>query len=316
MANERNSNQDPLAKLFAKLHPTEEELAELKAAERSGDVSLFVRALGELDRRYKARSIDTLGIDRKLVASDASRPAKQEIATAYPFTVQSSAEPPVFHRIGELLASKELRCDCLVPFKFRRLDVYSSMSGPEESEVARGILGAMRWGANEYTVWNPGDTTGKTRVHVYGQMHISFSASLPQAGRWCLIHPSGPLMIRGHSRVVGHGNMTTSYDAKVWVDYYQVLQVGGTLVEISGGGIHYDGTRSEDRTKYFNSDRTLPPRYVFFNAPAAGETLLLTLRIEVDTAANEDGLATGVIDEFGLPANVTEQYDTLVIKAG
>ncbi len=42
---------------------------------------------------------------------------------------------------------------------------------------------------------------------------------------------------------------------------------------------------------------------------------MLTLRLEVDTAANEDGLATGVIDQFGFPAVMTDDYDTFVVKA-
>lgn len=308
MDKKKSNKRDPLAGLFAGLRPTEDELAKIKAAEH--DPQKFVQLLGELDRKYKVRSLETLGVDKKLINPQASRPVIGEITAAYPFAVPSG-----FGMLGQLAASKQLACDCVVPFQFRRLDVYNSISGPEQNQVARGMLGAMRWGANEYTVWNPGDTTGKGRVHIYGQMHISFSANIPQAGRWCLIHPSGTLRIRGHSRVVGHGNMTTSYDAKVWVDYYQVLEVGGTLVEISGGRIHYDGTRSEDRTKYFTSDRYLPPRYLFFNVPGPGNTLLLTLRLEVDTAANEDGLATGVIDQFGFLANSTEDYDTFVIKA-
>lgn len=307
MDKKKSIKQDPLAKLFAGLRPTKDELAKIKAAE--GDPIKFVQLLGELDRKYKVRSLETLGVDKKLINAQACHPVTEDIR-AYPFAGQSG-----FGIIGQLTASKQLACDCVVPFKFQRLEVYNSISGPEQNQVARGMLGAMRWGANEYTVWNPGDTTGKTRVPLYGQMHISFSADIPQAGFWCLIHPSGTLLIRGHSRVVGHGNSTTSYDANVWVDYFQVLEVGGTLVEISGGEIHYDGTRSEDRTKYFNADRYLPPRYIFFNAPRAGDTLLLTLRIEVDTSANEDGLATGVIDQFGFLANSTDDYDTFATKA-
>lgn len=303
------ARQDPHAKLFARLHPTSEELAKVKAAEKSGDAKRLIDELGALDRKYKARSIDSLGVDKKIISTEASRESAAGTLTLEALPASSLG------LLAGLKLSNDLSCDCVVPFQFQRLDVYTNMSGPEQGGVARGVLGANRYTANEYTVWNPGDTDGKTRVHIVGQMHISFGAQLPQSGRWCLIHPSGSLLIRGHSRVVGHGNMTTSYDAKVWVDYYQVLEVGGTLVELSGGGIHYDGTRSEDRTKYFNSDRYLPPRYVFFNAPHANDYINLTLRIEVDTAANEDGLATGVVDLFGFFANGTHDFDTFVVKA-
>lgn len=299
--------KDPLATLFAGLRPTKDELAKVKAAER--DPVRFAQLLGELDRKYKVRSLQTLGVDEKLINAQAARPITETSSSG------RISEQLGLGIVGRLLATKQLACDCMVPFMFQRLDVYGSMSGPEQNQVDRGMLGAMRWGANEYAVWNPGDTTGKTRVLIYGQMHISFSAVIPEAGTWCLIHPTGTLLIRGHSRVVGHGNSTTSYDAKVWVDYFQVLEVGGALVEISGGEIHYDGTKSEDRTKYFNADRYLPSRSIFVNVPNAGDTLLLTLRIEVDTAANEDGLATGVIDQFGFLANSTDDYDTFAVKA-
>lgn len=300
---------DPLANLFAKLRPSPEKLAAVKAAERSGDTARFTELLAELDRASKVRSVRSLALDRKLVNDKASRvlaEAERAVRVAPPTSAASI--------LAQLAGKGELACDCVVPFQFQRLDVYGAMSGPEQDEVARGMLGAMRWYANEYTVWNPGDTDGKTRVPMYGQMHISFGATIPRGGRWCLVHPSGTLLLRGHSRVVGHGNMTTSYDAKVWVDYFQVLQVGGNLLEISGGQIHYDGTRSEDRTKYFTADRFLPPRSLFFNAQA-GTTLLLTLRVEIDTEANEDGIATGVVDQFGFLANSTGDYDTFVVKA-
>jgi hypothetical protein len=304
----RPGKPDPFGRLFAPLRPTNEEMAALKEAEKRNPAE-FVRRLAELDRKYKVRSIETLQIDKKIINHEATSRAPQQ-ATPY----AQYPPPSIAEMLNKLSLSKELACDCVVPFMFRRLDVYTNMSGPETDQVRQGILGAYRRYTNEYSVWNPGDTTGKTRVHIAGQMHISFSARLPQAGRWCLLYPSGQLWIRGHSRVVGHGNSTTSYDAKVWVDYYQVLQSGSQLLELSGGEIHYDGTRSEDRTRYFNEDRQLLPRYLFFNAQANDE-LLLTLRLEVDTAANEDGLATGVIDIFGFPANTPRDYDTFVVKA-
>lgn len=310
MATSKGSKQDPYAELFARLRPTEEELSRLRSIERAGDWEAFAEQVSKLDRKYKSRSIGMLSVDEKLINPEAARPLVEEVLPAREFAGQLHAG-----LLADLFGSKQLACECLVPFQFRGLDVYNSMSGPEQNGVARGMIGAIRYGANEYSVWNPGDTSGTTRVHMWGQMHITFSAEIPQAGRWCLIHPSGTLRIRGHSRVVGHGNFTTSYDAKVWVDYFQVLYVGASLVELSGGEIHYDGTRSEDRTRHFNSDRYLPPRYLFFNAAHAGDRLVLSLRMEVDTAANEDGLALGVIDQFGFLANLTTDYDTFVIKA-
>ncbi|MEW5873069.1 MAG: hypothetical protein AB1894_27670 [Chloroflexota bacterium] len=304
----KSNRQETLAKLFAKLRPTEEELAKLKAVEE--DPIAFAHMVGEIDRKYKVRSLETLRSDKKLFNAQASYPVNINETRANPLPIQSG-----FGIIGQLAASNQLACDCLVPFKFTGLIAYNAMSGPNQFEVARGMLGALRLGADEYQVFNPGDTTGKTRVHFFGQLCITFAAQIPQAGRWCLIHPSGILRIRGHSRVVGHGNMTTSYDAKVWFDYYQFLYIGFTAIEESGGDIHYNGTRSGDHKEYFCADRFLPPRYIFFDVPDAGELLELMMLIEVDAAANKDGLALGVIDQFGFLANYTDEYDTFVVKA-
>ena len=187
------------------------------------------------------------------------------------------------------------------------------MSGPDLFDVRNGLLGAIRLADDEYTISNPGNTTGKTRVHLNGQMHLSFSAVLPKTGRYCLLMPAGNLWMHGHSRVVGHGNSTTSYDAKVWVNHYMVLQVGGRLLEIAGGQIHYDGTRSKDRTRNFNNDLVLDPRYLFFQANG-GDELTLDFRLEADTAANEDGIAIVVVDAFGFPANTKRDYDTFAVR--
>ncbi len=299
--NHVSGEPDPLARLFAGLTPTESELARLRNAEKNPQ--RHDQLLRALDKKYDRRQLTELGIRQ-----DRINPGAFSQATA---VLSASRIPDLLQQAGPTPTPQQ---QPPVPFTFRRLDVYNSMSGPELSDVHLGILGAARESANDYTVWNPGDTSGTTRVHIGGQMHISFAAEIPKTGNWYLLHPAGTVVIRGHSRVVGHGNSSTCYDAKVRVNYYQVLEVGTQLLEIAGGEIHYDGTRSEDRTRDFSADMELPARYVPFHANQ-GETLLLTLRIEVGTEANEDGLATGVIDMFGLPANRASDYDTLVYPA-
>ena len=106
------------------------------------------------------RSLETLGVDEGLINTKAFRPASDEIKPAY------IVQPQFAAIVGQLAASKQLACDCIVPFRFRRLDVYNNMSGPERNEVAHGILGANRDYANEYTVWNPGDTDKWFTVHL------------------------------------------------------------------------------------------------------------------------------------------------------
>jgi hypothetical protein len=83
---------------------------------------------------------------------------------------------------------------------------------------------------------------------------------------------------------------------------------------MAGGQIHYDGTRSEDRTTNFNNDLVLDPRYLFFHANA-GEGITLDFRLEADTAANEDGIAIVVVDAFGFPANTKRDYDTFAVRS-
>jgi hypothetical protein len=125
--------------------------------------------------------------------------------------------------------------------------------------------------------------------------------------------PEGIHWVNGHSRVVGHGNSSTSYDAKVWVKHFMVLRAGGRLLEIAGGQLHYDGTRSADRTRNFENELVFAPRYLFFQANR-DDKVTLEFCLDVDTAANEDGIAIVVIDAFGFLANLTNDLDTFMVK--
>ena len=300
----KNSKHDLFTKLLTELRPTKDELARVKAAE--SDPKTFIKLLGELDRKYKGRTLKDLGVDAKLINPNAFRIIAEGATT-------NRYQPETFgyNVFNQILMGNEDSCDCVVPFRFSGLNVYSDISGPELNQVERGILGAAQWYTNEYTISNPGDTTGKTRIRKVGQLYITFTADLPTARRWCVILPSGRLFIRGHSKVVGHGNSTTSYDAKVNVEYFQFLTLGNQFLEMGGATIHEDGTRSESRTKSFNGDLDLSPRYFCFSG---GGELELSMILEVIADANEDGLATVAIHQFGFPANSTYDYDTVVTK--
>lgn len=311
MTNQRDSQRELVDRLLGGLRTSQADIDRLKALESSGKADQLVRAQVALDKKQALRGLGKLdGLDRAKVNPAAFRlidDAERAAASA----IQKARIGPSL--IAGLLADGEIACECLVPFKFNGLHVYGSMSGPSLTDVRNGILGAIRLADDEYTVSNPGNTTGTTRVPLAGQMHLEFSATLPTGGRYCLLMPTGQLWVRGHTRVVGHGNYSTCYDAKVWVHQFLVLVVGNTLLEMSGGEIHYDGTRSEDRTKFLYRDVMMDPRYVFFSANA-GDLLTLTLRLEVDTEANEDGIAIGVVDMFGFPANMKDDYDTFAIR--
>lgn len=309
--------EDPAAEILEPLlnqsRETKDDLTALRKIEKSGNSEAFREAIANLDRKTKHRGLErTKGLDQKLINQKAfmraaASGATQDAMRTVPRLASSSL-------LAELFQTQAVRCDCVVPFTWMGLNAYGNMTGPDRNDVFQGILGANREYTGEYTVTNPGDTEGKGRVPLNGQLHMSFEATIPQGGRWCLLMPAGNLWVRGHSKVVGQGNSTTSYDAKVWIDYYQLLIVRSTLVEIGGGEIHYDGTRSESRTKYFEADVVLGGRYLFFNA-SSGDQVVLSLRIEVDTAANEDGTAVGTIDYFGFPANTRTDYDTFLIRA-
>jgi hypothetical protein len=290
------------------LRTSEEEFARLKAIERSGDVAEYAKAMGALEKRQALRGLATVkGLDKGKINGAAFRAADDPLLRR----ATPNVAPAL---VAGLLQSRRVACDCLVPFGFASLKTFGALSGPDLTDVRNGILGAVRLTDAEYTVNNPGTTDGKTRMPLNGQMHLTFTASIPTTGRYYVLLPAGNLWVRGHTKVVGHGNATTSYDAKVWVDYYQLLYHEGDLLEIAGGGIHYDATRSESRTKYFNQDVVLEPRYVVFQA-AAGEQLVLSLRLELDTEANEDGVAVAVVDYFGFPANLETDYDTFLIRS-
>jgi len=308
--------KDPVAELLEPLlsqsRETKDDLVALRAIEKSGNAESFRQAIADLDRKTKHRGLERIKeLDQKLINQKAFARA---VAKGTQYTMPTTLKPSSSSLLAELFQTQGIKCDCVVPFTWMGLNAFGNMTGPNRNDVYQGILGANRQYTGEYTVTNPGDTDGKGRVPLNGQMHMTFEASVPQTGRWCLLMPAGDLWVRGHSKVVGQGNSTTSYDAKVWIDYYQLLIVGSTLVEIAGGEIHYDGTRSESRTRYFDADVVLGPRYLFFNANS-GDRVVLSVRIEVDTAANEDGTAVGTVDYFGFPANTKTDYDTFLIRA-
>ena len=113
MIKKRGKERDPLAKMFAELRPNTDELAKVKKAE--GDPIEFVRLLGELDRKYKIRSLDALRIDKKLLNRQASRPVTEDVTPAY----KRAAIPSGFAVIERLLTSSQLVSENFIPFKFK-----------------------------------------------------------------------------------------------------------------------------------------------------------------------------------------------------
>lgn len=313
MTKKRDTQREFIDGLLGSLRTPQGEIDRLRALEKSGKAGEFDRARIALDKAQELRGMKgPEGVDPAKINPGAFRLATAEDQAARERIRSAGIGASL---IAELLASEKIKCDCLTPFRFNGLWAYGAMGGPSLSDVRNGVLGAIRLTDTEYTVANPGNTQGKTRVPLNGRLHLDFAATVPAGGQHCLLLPSGLLWVHGRTRVVGHGNSTTSYDAKVWVRYFLVLAVGNTLLEMSGGQIHHDGTRSEDRTKFFNHDVMLGPRYAFFNANA-GDLLTLSLRLEVDTESNEDGIAFGIVDAFGFPANRKDDYDTFLIKTG
>jgi hypothetical protein len=311
MTRKKDAQQEVMDKLLASHRTSEEELQSIRELEESGKKEEFERAMIALDKKealQEESGIEGLDLDRfnptafQLTGGTSLEDLRE--------TKWAKAGPAL---VAGALATRQLNCDCLVPFTFSALESINSMSGPDLTDVRNGILGAIHVNPGEYTVSNPGTTSGKYRAHIGGALHLEFTATLPETGSYFLLMPTGNLWVRGHSRVVGHGNWSTSYDAKVWVYLYSLLMVGNTLLEFSRDRIHRDATRSEDRTKYFNNDVFLPQRGLFFSGNE-GAQLTLSLRLWVDTAANEDGIAVVVVDDFGFPANVKDDYDTFAVK--
>src|SRR5262245_35439349 len=178
---------DVLAPLLAQLRPSEEELAALRTLESKGDMGRFTRALAELDRKYKHRDLDRIkGLRKGVLNPDAFRIARRP----HEIDREALAKPSPASVMTEVLKARGLRCDCVVPFEWVSLTAMNSMTGPNRTDVARGLLGAQRQFSGEYRVYNPGDTTGKALVHRTGQLHITFEARLPEAGRWCVLLPA------------------------------------------------------------------------------------------------------------------------------
>jgi hypothetical protein len=202
----------------------------------------------------------------------------------------------------------------IVPFDYTGLTTHHSMGGAETIHTVQGVLGAVSTSSNKYLVHNSGESNDKDRVPVDGELRINFKATIPTAGTWYVLLPSTErFLMKGHSQVVGHGNSTTSWDAKVLFTFNQTLKLGTKVLQHSEQRILSDQTRSEDRTKNFSKDSAMPKRYVRFEA-VGGEVLWLNLELEVDTSANEDGTAIGFIDHFGFLSNSDGDAGTFVVK--
>lgn len=306
----KNKNELDFLDLTSKMRIFESDFKKISELEKLNDMDNLSKALIQLDKKQSGVTLsDIAGIDKKVMNYEAIK--VKDVAL---INLQEATMQPITSAISGLINIKEISCDCVIPFCFDQMRVYGDISGPAMSNVTRGIIGANRYSENEYRVYNGGDTNGKGRVHKIGSLDILFSAIIPNNGRYCLLLPVGNLLIGGYSRVLGHGNMTTCYDSKIWVDYFSILHIAGTILEVSHADIHYDGTRSEDRTKGFGKNISLEPHYLFFNADA-GQKIELILRIQVDTAANEDGKTWGIVNIFGLPANTKTDYDTMIIKS-
>ncbi len=296
--------------LTSKIRIHEAENKMIHELEKQGETDKLIKLHAKLDKMQAGVTLDQVaGISNKVV----NKTAFMVKETNEPNMIESAAiiNPSV---LATLTKIEEIKCNCIIPFAFDRLRVLDNISGPANNDVTRGIIGANRYYDSEYMIFNPGDTNGTTRVHSVGSLDILFSAVMPATDRYCLLLPVGNLWINGKSRVLGHGHSWNCYDSKIWFDYFSFLHLDGNILEASHTDLFYDGTRSEDRTKVFYKIIKFSPRYLFFSANA-GQKLELIMRIQVDTAANEDGKTWGYVNMFGFPANDKTDYDTMVIRS-
>jgi hypothetical protein len=295
--------------LLSKLRPSNEEFKQLIALQKAGKMDAFNSLAIKLDKKYGAMKLsDIPKVDKKLINNKAVI-----VATGQSIKDLAIAQLGTVNAALSGLLEQEQSCDCIVPFCFTGLTINSPMTGPANNDVTRGVLGAQAWYDGEYELFNPGDTDGTTRVPMVGSLDINFQAQITRGGNYLLLVPTGGLDIVGWTYVHGHGNSTTCYDAKVWVRYFQILASGNNLVEMTGNDIAYDGTRSEERTKWFNQELYLPARYLTVGA-SANSTIDLILRCEVHTEANSDGKAKGKIACFGFLANTKDDYNTIAVR--
>ena len=306
----QKGRKDPFGSLLNGLWTTETEWKKLRTLEKNGQAGVYARALARLDKKQALRGLkDIKGLDRKKVKPAGLWGAPSgSVGLAAPQMAAPSAT------LLELLAQKKAACDCVIPCTFSGFRTYGAMNGPDADDVRQGILGACRLAAGEYTLSNCDNSDGTWRFPLGGSMQLFFSGVIPRSGQhYLLLHP-GLFWVKGHGRVVGHGNMTTGYDAKVWVDHYMIIDVNGAIVELSGGEVLYDGTRSDDRRTDFRLECPVESRYVSFYA-RKDDVVTLSFRLNANTEANADGIATIVVDYYGFPANTKKDYDTLIVRS-
>lgn len=301
--------------LLSQMRPSDAEIKRLDDLEKRGDSEAYLKALRNLEKKYSLRKLSDIKIKKGVINPKAIIPCNgpQDSLVEVYGGPSSQLVTGDKRGIGSILCGwLNDCCDNVVPFKFTSLGAYDNMTGPNETDVVRGVLGAQRWYDGEYEVYNSGDTGGTTRISKIGHLSINFQGQIKKTGNYSLLMPTGYLDIFGTGYVHGHGNSSTCYDSKIWVTYYQILSSGLNLIEMTSSDIYYDGTRSEERSKYFRSTISLPARYRTVYA-TAGSTIDLELRCEVNTAANKDGKTRGTIDRFGFLANYKDEYDTVAV---
>ncbi len=309
---EKGMKSDAFIELMTKVHTSADEATALRALEQSGKSTEFKEALLALDRKERLKQLkDLKGVDQKKLSPNAFRVMTSlDQAALTPARWQKTRTWAI-----ETLIPVPFKEEYYTPLAYSGAYVSNAMTGPNKPDPKNfdGIMGVVRAHNGEYTVSNPGDPSwGKTRVSISGQVSIDYSGVLPRTGNYSLYLDSNLLLIKGFTRVIGEGDSTCSYDAKVWVRLGVGVEVAGTLVDYSDEQIHYDGTRSENRGVNFNEPRLVEYRSVNLTGNA-GDAVKLKFLLDIEASANREGLAAGVVDTFGFVANTPEDYMPAVV---
>jgi hypothetical protein len=201
------------------------------------------------------------------------------------------------------LTQQQAPDDCGTNFNLTMTLVEAQASGfaidhSAERVTIHGLVGWADFAGIPLGLFNGGASGGRI---MRAQLTLAWRATIPHEGAYIVRRISPFVRVRGDHTVHGEGWYYSGIDARVEIDVSSFLYLTGGNV-IGGGALvsFGDATKSEDRTKEFSRDLSLPDGICF--KATQGQELTYFLYLNVETFANDDGSAYVNITDFWAPA--------------
>ena len=194
----------------------------------------------------------------------------------------------------------------------------SGVAGPVRGKRYGVVDGLLGWKGNPICLW--GGCVDGTAFYVsnggsasrYGSANLYFQyLTIPETGYYRIRSTTSKLRVKGSTTVKGRGWAFSSIDARASV--YVTMRADldyWTEVFYARPRVAADATKSESRTKSFDTSLSLPQDVSFY--AKRGQKLRFYVTADLSTWANGDGSAEIKIRRFGIPAVDADKLITIV----